>query len=111
MTPRLMVAYDGSASAATAVRAVGTLFPEARAAIVTVPSTTAPEATAASRWMINVGTEVVQQALDEIAAEAGEQAHAIAAEGVARANAAGLKAEIALARRSPHLGGAALGRA
>ena len=98
MTPRLMVAYDGSASAATAVRAVGTLFPEARAAIVTVPSTTAPEATAASRWMINVGTEVVQQALDEIAAEAGEQAHAIAAEGVARADAAGLKAEIALAQ-------------
>src|SRR3954467_7018350 len=90
MTPRLTIAYDGSPSAATAVRVAGNLFPAARAAIATVPSPTPGAASAAPRWMINAGTEVVQQALDEISSEASEQAREIAAEGVERAGTAGL---------------------
>src|SRR5690349_11209559 len=100
MTARLMIAYDGSPSAATAVRVVGTLFPAAQATIATIPSATPPAASTASRWMISAGTEVVQQALDEISAEAREQARATAAEGVERATAAGLQAQDAVAE--PH---------
>jgi nucleotide-binding universal stress UspA family protein len=102
MSTRLTIAYDGSSSAATAVRVAAGLFPAARAAVVTVPATTPVGVTGASRWMINVGTEVVQEALDQISAEAGEQARATAAEGVERAGAAGLEAEPVVARpRAP----------
>src|SRR3954451_10868299 len=100
MSTRLTIAYDGSPSAATAVRVAAGLFPAARATGVTVPPATPTGVTGASRWMINVGTEVVQEALDEISAEAAEQAHATAAEGVERAGAAGLQAEPVVAR--PH---------
>lgn len=100
MTARLMIAYDGSPSAATAVRVAATLFPGARAGILTVPSVTPTAATTASRWMISAGTEVVQEALDEIAAEAREQARGVATEGVQRADAAGLPAEVVLVH--PH---------
>jgi nucleotide-binding universal stress UspA family protein len=100
MSIRLSIAYDGSPSAATALRAAAGLFPNARAAIVTVPSTTPVGVTGASRWMLNVGTEVVQQALDDISAEAHKQAHATATEGVERAGAAGLAADPVVAR--PH---------
>ena len=100
MSTRLTIAYDGSSSAATALRVAAGLFPTARASIATVPATTPMGATAASRWMLNVGTEVVQQALDEISAEASEQAHATATEGAERAGAASLQAEPIVAR--PH---------
>jgi nucleotide-binding universal stress UspA family protein len=100
MSTRLTIAYDGSSSAATALRVAAGLFPTARASIVTVPATTPMGATGASRWMLNVGTEVVQQALDEISAEASEQARSIATEGVDRAGAAGLQAQPVVAR--PH---------
>jgi|tagenome__1003787_1003787.scaffolds.fasta_scaffold20823135_1 nucleotide-binding universal stress UspA family protein len=100
MSTRLSIAYDGSPSAATAVRVAAGLFPEGRAAIVTVPPAAPVGVTGASRWMVNVGTEVVQQALDEISAEADQQAHATAAEGVKRAGSAGLEAEPVVAR--PH---------
>jgi nucleotide-binding universal stress UspA family protein len=100
MSTRLTIAYDGSSSAATAVRVSAGLFPTARAAIVTVPPATPVEVTGASRWMLNVGTEVVQQAIDEISAETDKQAQATAAEGVERAGAAGLQAEPVVAR--PH---------
>jgi nucleotide-binding universal stress UspA family protein len=93
MPPRLTIAYDGSASAATAVRVAAALFDAAHVSITTVPTPTQSAAAAGSRWMLNVGPEAVQQALDEIAAEAREQAQAIAAEGVERARAAGLEAQ------------------
>jgi nucleotide-binding universal stress UspA family protein len=93
MSTRLTIAYDGSPSAATALRVAAGLFPAARAAVVTVPPATPAGVSGASRFMLNASPEIVDDALKEITAEAAQQARATAAEGVERAGAAGLQAE------------------
>lgn len=93
MAVQLAIAYDGSPSAATAVRIAGALFDDARAALVTVPAPPPPGVRNASRWLMNVPSGTLEHALSEIEAEAAEEAHEIAAQGAEEAGVAGLAAE------------------
>ena len=100
MAVQLAIAYDGSPSAANAVRVAGALFPATRAAVVTVPAPPPPSVRNASRWLMNVPIETFDHALTEIEAEASEEAGEIADEGVVQAGAAGFSAERVVPR--PH---------
>jgi nucleotide-binding universal stress UspA family protein len=86
---RLLIAYDGSPSAATAVRAAASLFPDARACVTTVPSDPIVQAgTAAAMLPGDAIAElhaVVRREADEMAEQAVEQARTfgLAAEPVA----------------------------
>ena len=92
-TPRVLIAYDGSPSAATALRAVAGLFPTAQACVVTVPETTVHAATAFPE-LPAISPDVVQRVIDELGAEARRQAGETAEQAVDRARALGLKAEV-----------------
>lgn len=92
-TPRVLIAYDGSPSAATALRAVAGLFPTAQACVVTVPETTVHAATAFPE-LPAISPDVVQRVIDELGAEARRQAGETAQQAVDRARALGLKAEV-----------------
>lgn len=89
---QLAIAYDASPSAITAVRVAAALFAGARATVVTVPDPP-PHGVrgGASRFLMNVPSGTLERALDEITAQAMEDARAVAAEGVERA--AGLDAQ------------------
>jgi len=97
---QLAIAYDGSPSAANAVRITGALFRTARAAVITVPAPPPAAVRNASRWLMNVPIETFEHALTEIEAEAKEHAGEIADTGAAEADAAGLTAEAVVTR--PH---------
>jgi nucleotide-binding universal stress UspA family protein len=92
-TPRVLIAYDGSPSAATAVRAVAALFPTVQACVVTVPETTANAATGFPR-VPAISPDVVQQVIDRLEADARRQAGETAQQAVDRARALGLQAEV-----------------
>jgi nucleotide-binding universal stress UspA family protein len=92
-TPRVLIAYDGSPSAATAVRAAAGLFPMARASVVAVPEDTVQVETGFSE-LPAMPPELVRQVIDELGAEARRQAGETAQEAVDRARALGLQAEI-----------------
>jgi len=96
---QLVIAYDGSPSAINAVRVADALFAGARAAIVTVPSAPPSSAFGASRFLVNVPSGTLEQALEEIVAEVTEEARGVAEEGVKRA--AALDAA-ALVTQPPH---------
>ncbi|HEX5621839.1 MAG TPA: universal stress protein, partial [Solirubrobacteraceae bacterium] len=93
MSLRLAVAYDGSAGAATALRVAASLFPSAQARLLTVPSPVAVSAGTAAPVLPMRSPTAVQQAIDELTAEAQEAARLTAQEGVERARADGLEAE------------------
>lgn len=95
----LAIAYDASPSAVTAVKTAAALFAGARATIVTVPEPP-PHGVrgGASRFLMSVPPGTLERALDEIKAQAAEEARTIAAEGVEHA--AGLDAEPLVTR--PH---------
>jgi nucleotide-binding universal stress UspA family protein len=95
---QLAIAYDASPSAGTAVRVSAALFAGAAARIVTVPAPPPHGARGASRFLMQVPSGTLESALEEIAAETAEQARAVAAEGVERAE--GLQAEPVVTR--PH---------
>jgi nucleotide-binding universal stress UspA family protein len=98
--PHLLIAYDGSPSAATAVRVTASLFPDARVSVASV----SPEPT------VRAGTAVpvlpgsspvdVQQAIDELAAEARRQSEETAEQAVEQARTLGLAAEAVAVRPS-----------
>ena len=92
-TPRVLIAFDGSPSAATAVRAVAGLFPTAQASVVTVPETTVHAATAFPE-LAATSPDVVQQVIDELGAEARRQADETAQQAVDPARELGLQAEV-----------------
>jgi nucleotide-binding universal stress UspA family protein len=92
-TPRVLIAYDGSPSAATAVRAAAGLFPAARASTVTVPEATGPSGTELA-GLPTMSPDVVQQLVDELEAEARRQAGETAQQAVDRARGLGLQAEV-----------------
>ena len=100
MTPHLLIAYDGSTSAATAVRAAASLFRNARASVVTVTSGPSVPTGAAIPLLPTMPPATVQQAIDELAAEAERQARETAAQGVEQASALGLDAEPVTVRSS-----------
>jgi nucleotide-binding universal stress UspA family protein len=92
-TPRVLIAYDGSPSAASAVRAAAGLFPAAQASIVTVPEFTGAFGTDLA-GLPTMSPDVVQQVVDELEAQARRQAGETAQEAVDRGRALGLQAEI-----------------
>ena len=91
-TPHVLIAHDGSAGAATAVRAAAGLFPAARASVVTVPQVTGPVGMEPS-GLTTVSPEVALQLADALESEARRQAGETAQQAVERARALGLQAE------------------
>lgn len=100
MAVQLAIAYDGSPSAANAVRVTGALFPATQTTIVTVPAPLPPAVRDPSRWLVNFPSGSLERVEAQLEAELVEAAGAIAAEGVARAQAGGLDAEPVVTR--PH---------
>jgi nucleotide-binding universal stress UspA family protein len=94
-TPRVLVAYDGSPSAATAVRAAARLFPTAQAYVATVPLESTVRARAALGMHPTMAPDAVHEALDALGAEAQQEAEETAQQAVDRAMALGLQAELA----------------
>jgi nucleotide-binding universal stress UspA family protein len=92
-TPHLLIAYDGSPSAATAVGAAARLFGNARASVATVPPESAVHAGTAVPVLPTVSPGAVQQAVDELRSEARREADAIAEQAVGQARALSLEAE------------------
>jgi nucleotide-binding universal stress UspA family protein len=91
--PHLLIAYDGSPSAATAVAAAASLFGNARASVATVPSDPNMRAGTAVPTLPNMSPTAVQEAIDELSAEARRQADATAEQAVGQARTLGLEAE------------------
>jgi nucleotide-binding universal stress UspA family protein len=92
-TPRVLISYDGSPGAATAVRAAAGLFPTARASVVTVPEVTV-QAEPGFPGLSAMSPELVRQVIDQLGAEARRQAGETAQQAVDRARALGLQAEV-----------------
>jgi nucleotide-binding universal stress UspA family protein len=89
----LLVAYDGSTSAATALHAAASLFGNARASVATVPSEPALRAGTAVPVLPGMSPDVVGRATDELRAEARRQADETAEQAVRQARTLGLDAE------------------
>jgi nucleotide-binding universal stress UspA family protein len=89
----LLIAYDGSPSAATAVRAAASLFGHARASVATVPSEPTVRAGTAIPVLPSMPPDVTQRAIDELRAEARRQADETAEQAVGQARTLGLDAE------------------
>jgi nucleotide-binding universal stress UspA family protein len=94
-TPRVLIAYDGSPGAATAVRAAARLFPTAQANVATVPLESTVRARAALGMHPTMAPDAVHEALDVLGAQAQQEAEETAQQAVDRARALGLQAEIA----------------
>jgi nucleotide-binding universal stress UspA family protein len=90
--PYLLIAYDGSPSAATAVRAAASLFGNARASVVTVPAEPTVRAGTAVPMLPSMSPTTVQQAIDELRAEARREADETARQAVEQARTLGLDA-------------------
>ena len=91
--PYLLIAYDGSPGAATAVSAAASLFPNARASVATVPSEPNVRAGTALPLLPNTSPTAVQQVIDDLRAEARRQADETAEQAVEQARTLGLDAE------------------
>jgi nucleotide-binding universal stress UspA family protein len=100
--PHLLIAYDGSPSASTAVRAAASLFAGARASVATVPSDPTLHTGTAVPVLPGVSPDVVQQTFDDLRAEGRRQADESAQQAVGQARALGLDAEaVAVGPSSP----------
>jgi nucleotide-binding universal stress UspA family protein len=97
---RLLIAYDGSPSAATAVRAAASLFGNVRASIATVPAEPTVHVGTAVPSLPGRSPEGVRQAIDELGAEARREAETTAERAVEEARALGLDAEALAVRPS-----------
>jgi nucleotide-binding universal stress UspA family protein len=91
--PQLLIAYDGSTSAATAVRAAAGLFPGARASVLTVYSEPAVRAGAALPVLPTASPTAVQHAIEQLSTEARGEAEETAAQAAEQARTLGLDAE------------------
>jgi nucleotide-binding universal stress UspA family protein len=92
-TPHVLIAYDGSPSAATAAGAAAGLFPAARGSVVTVPEVTVHVETGFP-GVPTMSPDVASQVVEALGAEARRQAGETAQQGVDRARALGLQAEV-----------------
>lgn len=91
--PHLLIAYDGSPSAATAVRAAAKLFPNARVSIATVPPDPAARVAMAFSMHTGVAPAAVEETMDALSTEARREADQTAQQAVEQAQATGLRAE------------------
>src|SRR5262245_47463270 len=89
----LLIAFDGSPSAAAAVRAAGTLFPAARTLVACArrPTPGLSESTGLAR--IALPDDVIKGGIEVLERAAAEEAQATADEGARLAAEAGLDAE------------------
>lgn len=90
---RLLIAYDGSPSAATAVRAAASLFPGAHASIATVPSDPTLNASTAVAMLPGMSPTAVQQTVEQLGDESRREADETAERAVQQARTLGLDAE------------------
>jgi nucleotide-binding universal stress UspA family protein len=95
MAPRLLLAFDDSPAATTAIRATAEIFPGAQLLVTTVPPVVELRAETVGVAAGTLPSALVQETIDEIAREGQEQALAMAQAGVDRARADGLDAEVA----------------
>lgn len=91
--PHLLIAYDGSPSAETAVRAAASLFGNARASVATVPSEPTVHAGTAIPVLPGVTPDVAKRVFEDLRAEARRQADETAERAIRQARALGLDAE------------------
>ncbi|HEX5782621.1 MAG TPA: universal stress protein [Solirubrobacteraceae bacterium] len=91
--PHLLIAYDGSPSAETAVRAAASLFGNARASVATVPSEPTVHAGTAIPVLPGMSADAAQRVFDELRAEATRQADEITEQAIEQARTLGLDAE------------------
>ena len=98
--PRVLIAYDGSASAATAVRVAASLFPDARACVATVASEPTVRAGTAVPPLPSMSPTAVGEAIDELHAAARREADELAEQAVEQAIELGLAAEPETVRAS-----------
>jgi nucleotide-binding universal stress UspA family protein len=100
--PRVLIAYDGSPSAATAVRAAASLFPTARGSVATAPSDPMVQAGTAFGMIPDMSPMVVEETIDHLTAEARRQADETMEQAVEQARTLGLDAEpVTIAPSSP----------
>ena len=97
MAASLLIAFDGSAAAETAVRAAGALFPGARATVLTIHEPAISPMTTFRAGGALMAPELIERNLTELERELVAEAEAAAADGVRLAEAAGLSAEPAVA--------------
>jgi nucleotide-binding universal stress UspA family protein len=90
---QLLIAYDGSPSAAIAVHAAASLFPDARASVATVPSVPAVRAGTSFPVLPGMSPGAVGEAIDELRAAARREADEMAQRAVEQAQTLGLDAE------------------
>lgn len=85
----ILIAYDGSDGAKAAIATAGRLFPARRAVVISVWSSVAA---AASASLVAIPATVASRAYEQLDAETGQHAAALASEGEAAAKDAGLDA-------------------
>jgi nucleotide-binding universal stress UspA family protein len=90
---RLLIAYDGSPSAATAVRAAASLFPNARASVATVAADPIMSAGTAVGIIPSMSPAAVEQTIDGVAELARRHAEEMTQQAVEQARALDLDAE------------------
>jgi nucleotide-binding universal stress UspA family protein len=105
---RVLIAYDGSPSAASAVRTAASLFPGARASVATVPSDPGVRVGTAVPVMPSMSPIAVQQAFDELRAEERRQADETTGRAVEQARTLGLDADAVVVAPSAPTWGALL---
>jgi nucleotide-binding universal stress UspA family protein len=96
MPSRIVIAYDGSATAGAAVRVAAALFEDAQAIVATVPSDLAVRTGTVSLVVPTMPPELVQRTIDDLQSDSQAEAERTAREGADRAAALGLDAEAAL---------------
>jgi nucleotide-binding universal stress UspA family protein len=90
---QLLIAYDGSPSAATAVGAAAALFPGARASVATVPADPATSAGATAHGLPSMWPAAFSEVIDELREEAQREADESAGRAAGQARALGLEAD------------------
>src|SRR5829696_5229158 len=93
---RLLIAFDGSAAAGAAVRVAGSLFPGARATVLTIHEPAVSPAMTFRAGGALMSPELVERNLGDLERELVAEAEGAAAAGVRLAEAAGLSAEPAV---------------
>lgn len=90
--PRILIAFDGSPPARTAVARSAALFPRAEAAVVTIAPALQHLDDAGSTARVALSDSVIKTAVTRLRESALEEARALAADGAALASAEGLDA-------------------
>jgi nucleotide-binding universal stress UspA family protein len=94
MALRVLIAYDGSATAGTAVRAASALFAGARTTVATIGEYAIPPTATLTRGVPTISPDVLRRTVEALRGEARDEAERTAREGADRARAGGLDADV-----------------